>query len=361
MSKLFSFFKRKKTTPDSIEEVADKWVKNNYRISCVKLGLIIFIVGGTVITKNIKVTKTNAIAKIDIKGAIIPGQQTGDGSILAKKFIQATKDKSVKVIYIAANSPGGSPVQAEILHNAIKQYTKLPLSAQNQAFIEQNFSDYNPFINDEKEVTVNKDITVSADIIEDKGRKAVIVVAQEACTSACYYMVSPADVIIAHHSSLIGSIGVRVDTWEFTDLMKELKVKRVSITTGKNKAILDPYVKSTPEAEELIRKHMLNPMFTAFKEAVLSARGDKLIKNDDTLFSGLMWTGLEAKEKGLIDQVATTYQVVEVMKAEYDADIRETNPQKFTLNSLLDASNVVDYFADAVMERINAQQTIINY
>ena len=356
MKNIFSFFKRKKATPENIEEVAAIWVNNNYRISIIKFSLIFLLIGGTIVTKNITVTKDNAIAKIDIKGAIIPGQQTGDGSILAKKFLDATKDKSVKVIYIAANSPGGSPVQAEIFHNAIKQYTRLPLSKKNQTFIEQNFSDYNPFVEVEKYATLKQN-----NVSSDKGRKAVVVVAQEACTSACYYMISPADVIIAHQSSLIGSIGVRVDTWEVTDLLKELKVKRVSITTGKNKAILDPYVKASPGAEELIRKHMLNPMFTAFKEAVLSARGDKLIKNDDTLFSGLMWTGLEAKEKGLIDQVATTYQVVEVMKAEYDASIRETNPQQFTLNSLLDASNVIDFFAEAIMEKINAQQTAITY
>jgi len=337
---LISFFKKNPKEPDSLEKTASKWVSNNFKISCVKLGLIIFVVGGTIATKNIHVTKSDGIAKIDVKGVIKSGQPTGDGSVLAQKFIEQTRDKSVKAIYIAANSPGGSPVQAEIFYNAINQYTKLPLSEKDKSFIGQDFSEYDPFLDSEKKEEENEDK-------KSDSRKPVIAVIQESCTSACLYMIASADVIVAHKSSLVGSIGVRVDTWEFSDLIKELKIKRISLTTGKNKAILDPYVKADPKEEKLIRKHMLNPMFEAFKDALLTARGDKLVI-DDSLFSGLMWAGVEAKEKGLIDQVATTYQVIEAMKQNYDASIKETNPKKFTLNSLLDASSVIDYVTEAI-------------
>nr|WP_317189397.1 S49 family peptidase [Escherichia coli] len=53
------------------------------------------------------------------------------------------------------------------------------------------------------------------------------------CASACYYAVSPADAIYADSNALIGSIGVRMDHWNLSEIMSTVGVKNEPLTAGK--------------------------------------------------------------------------------------------------------------------------------
>ncbi len=155
------------------------------------------------------------------------------------------------------NSPGGSPVQADEMYRALVKLRKS-----------------------------NPD-------------KKVYAVCSDICASAAYFVAAGADKIYANRSSMVGSIGVVFNGFGFTDAMGKLGVSRRLVTAGKNKGFLDPFSPEKPEDKEKL-KAMLTLVHDQFKQAVMDGRGDRLKVNEDT-FSGLFWTGLQAKEMGLID------------------------------------------------------------
>ena len=119
---------------------------------------------------------------------------------------KAFETKNAKAVAISINSPGGSPVQSELIYNYIRELSK------------------------EKKVPV-------------------YTFAQDLSASGGYWLLLSGDEIYAHNSSLIGSIGVIFSGFGFVDLIKKIGVERRIYTEGKNKAILDPF---TPEVEENI-------------------------------------------------------------------------------------------------------------
>ena len=106
------------------------------------------------------------------------------------------------------------------------------------------------------------------------------VVTEDMCASGCYYIAAAADKIYADPSSLVGSIGV----------------------------IGDPFSPETPE-QQAIWQQMLNDIHGEFIKAVKSGRGSRLKDNDPEIFSGRVYTGLEAKKNGLIDDFGNIYSV----------------------------------------------------
>jgi protease-4 len=81
--------------------------------------------------------------------------------------------------------------------------------------------------------------------------------------------------------------------------MNKLGIERRMLTAGENKGALDPFSPLKPEDEAHAQK-LLDEVHQQFIEAVRQGRGDRLADNDD-IFSGLFWSGLTAKEYGLID------------------------------------------------------------
>lgn len=107
-------------------------------------------------------------------------------------------------------------------------------------------------------------------------------------------------------------------------------VESREMTAGKYKALLDPFKPSTPEAEAHIKK-MLESTHEHFISAVKSGRGDRLKDNDD-IFSGLFWTGKDAKELGVIDGFGSIESIArDVFKAE---TILNFSPQRTLLDRL---------------------------
>lgn len=186
---------------------------------------------------------------------------------------KAFENEHAKAVLLRINSPGGSPVQAAYVNTEIKRlrekYPDTPLYA------------------------------VISDI----------------CASGGYYIAASADKIYANPSSLVGSIGVLMNGFGFTEAIEKIGVERRLYTAGEHKGMLDPF--SPVKEEELIHlQSVLDDMHQQFIEVVKQGRGDKLADNPD-LFSGMFWTGDQAKELGLVDDFASAGQVArEVVKAE---------------------------------------------
>jgi protease-4 len=211
-------------------------------------------------------------ALIEIKGIIMP-----DADASAKNIIpvlqEAFNDDKVQGIILQCNSPGGSPVQSSLIYDEIMRLRKL-----------------------------HKD-------------KPIHAVAEDLCASGGYFIISAAENIYANRSTLIGSIGVRMKSFGVVEVMKKIGIESREMTAGKYKALLDPFKPSTPEAEAHIKK-MLETTHEHFITAVKTGRGDRLQNNED-IFSGLFWTGKDAKKLGIIDDFASTESVARnIFKAE---------------------------------------------
>ncbi|MEO7548967.1 MAG: S49 family peptidase [Ramlibacter sp.] len=210
-------------------------------------------------------------AVIEIKGEIAAG---GDASaeFVVAAMKAAFEDAGAQAVVLLINSPGGSPVQAGIITDEIKR-------------------------------------------LKAKYKKPVYAVVEESCASAAYYIAASADRIFVDKASIVGSIGVLMDGFGFTGLMEKLGVERRLMTAGENKGFLDPFSPQT-EKHRAYAQQMLDQIHRQFIEVVKAGRGKRL-KETPELFSGLFWTGQQAVEMGLADQLGNLDFVArEVVKAE---------------------------------------------
>lgn len=213
-------------------------------------------------------------AVIDLVGEIGGDEFTDHVGILREGMQAAYENDNAKAIIIRANSPGGSPVVSNTAFEEIRR-----LKAEH------------------------KDIPV-------------YVVAEDLCASGCYYIAAAADKIYADPSSIVGSIGVVGSSFDATGLMDKLGIKRRTRTAGSNKGMGDPFSPETPE-QQAIWQQMLDQIHAEFIKAVRTGRGNRLQeKAFPDMFSGRVYTGLDAKKAGLVDGFGNVYSVArDVVKA----------------------------------------------
>ncbi len=221
---------------------------------------------------------------------------------------KAFEQKNLKAVAISINSPGGSPVSCELIHNYIRE------------------------LSSEKKIPV-------------------YTFAQDICASGGYWLLLSGDEIYAHNSSIIGSIGVIFSSFGFVDLIKKIGIDRRIYTEGKNKAILDPFL---PEESEniAILKSAQKDIFDDFASLVKNKRGNKLTKSEEQLFTGAFWSGKKALELGLIDGIA---DLRFKMKEKFGKDIEFTNivNKKSFLKSLINQeSNFSAKIVNQIEERL---------
>jgi protease-4 len=147
----------------------------------------------------------------------------------------------------------------------------------------------------------------------------IYAVVEEECASGAYYAAVAADKIYVDKASLIGSIGVIIDSFGFVGSMEKLGVERRAITAGDNKTFLDPFSPLTQQQREFAQA-MINEIHQQFIAAVKAGRGDRL-KDSPELFSGLVWNGARGVDLGLADGLGSVdYVAREVIKAEEVVD-----------------------------------------
>lgn len=220
---------------------------------------------------NVKTDKKHT-ALINVKGVISEDKEASANNIVSA-LREAFDDKNTAGIIMKINSPGGTPVQAGYIYDEIKRLKK-----------------------------INPDTPLYA-------------VISDICASGGYYIASAADKIYADKASIVGSIGVRMDNFGFVDTMEKLGIERRTLTAGKNKALMDPFLPVNEESQSHL-KTMLNEIHQQFITAVKKGRGERL-KEVDGIFSGLIWTGERSVEIGLVDELASSsYVAREVIGAE---------------------------------------------
>ncbi|MFW6346228.1 MAG: signal peptide peptidase SppA [Halomonas sp.] len=136
-----------------------------------------------------------------------------------------------------------------------------------------------------------------------EGDKPIIAVIEDVGASGAYYIAAAADEIVAAPASLVGSIGVISSSFGFEEAIERLGVERRIFAAGDNKAFLDPFSELAPEQREFWQS-VLETTHDQFIAAVREGRGDRLV-DDERLFSGLVWSGEQAVDLGLIDAIGS--------------------------------------------------------
>lgn len=206
--------------------------------------------------KTDKHSEQQHVAIIDVLGMIAEGEATNANSII-DGLREAIKDSNTKGIILNINSPGGSAVQAAYVYDEIRrqkaEHPNLPI------------------------------YSVVGDI----------------CASGGYYIASASDKIYVSPASLIGSIGVVMNGFGFSNVLEKLGVERRLMTAGEHKAMLDPFL-PVKQQETQHMQNLLDQVHQQFISAVKQGRGDRLKETSD-MFSGLIWSGEQSVQLGLAD------------------------------------------------------------
>ncbi|MFT5117496.1 MAG: protease-4 [Kiritimatiellia bacterium] len=220
---------------------------------------------------------------------VIAVDQAANAADLVSSLRAAFANEYSKAIILAINSPGGSPVQSAYIYDEIKRLRSLHVDKKLYA------------------------------VISDLG------------ASGGYYVAAAADEIYANKSSLVGSIGVTASSFGFVDLMAKLGVERRHYTSGEHKGFLDPFSPQNQE-EKVFWESVLQSTHQQFIDAVEAGRGERLVK-EEKLYSGLVWNGEQALEKGLIDGLGSAgYVAREIIKQEkvFDYTVRPSLFEEFS-------------------------------
>lgn len=223
-------------------------------------------------SKSALSTADKVSAVVEINGAIMDGAEAS-ADLLIPSLRKAFENPKTQGVILKINSPGGSPVQAGYINDEIRR-------------LKEKY----------KEIPVYAVVT-------------------DMCASGGYYIAVAADKIYADKASIVGSIGVRMDSFGAVDALSKLGIERRLYTAGDNKGMLDPFLPENPAQVAHINS-MLEVTHQQFIKVVKDGRGERL-KNDPELFSGLFWTGETAVELGLIDGLGSeSYVARELIGAE---------------------------------------------
>ena len=211
-------------------------------------------------------TDKNYVALVRLSGTISAKDSFSAAKVIPE-LTRAFKDKNAKGVVLLINSPGGSPVQASLIHDKILQ-------------------------------------------LKEKYHKEVIIVGEDTLASGAYLVASAADKIFVNKDTVTGSIGVIMEGFGFEDAMAKVGITRRVFTAGTNKDRLDPFVALKPEDKAKI-KTVLDAVHQDFINDVEQGRKGKLNGDSTELFSGDFWTGSQAVQLGLADGTANIWEAAQ--------------------------------------------------
>ncbi len=229
-------------------------------------------------------------AIVEVRGLIAQGEPANADAIVTS-LRNAVEHADTRAVIVRINSGGGSPVQSSYVFEEIQRLRSL-----------------------------HEDVPIHA-VIADTG------------ASGAYYIASAAENIYANGSSLVGSIGVTAASFGFEEMIEKLGIERRSFASGEHKTFLDPFQPVDPEERELFEA-LLENVHQQFIADVKEGRGDRLVTDNDKLFSGLVWTGSQALELGLVDGLKSTSELARELgyPKTVDFTMRPSPLQQFARN-----------------------------
>ena len=217
------------------------------------------------------------IALIDVNGMLTNDNEPkllGKGehpvSLLLEQLDKARRDRAVKAVLLRINSPGGTVVATELMHDEIVHFKR-------------------------------------------RTGKPVIALMMDVAASGAYYIACACDEIVAQPSTVTGSIGVIMLTFEISGTMNMIGVTSDAITSGPHKDSGSPFRKMQPEERELFQQ-IVNEMYERFVRVVDEARPNLDETKVRELADGRVYIAAQALENGLIDRIATVRETIQAVK-----------------------------------------------
>lgn len=209
------------------------------------------------------------VSVIRLEGVIGAGGRFQRGlnlDAVASEIEAAFASKRVRAVALVINSPGGAPVQAELIRRRLT------------------------------DLSAEKDIPL-------------IAFCEDVAASGGYWLACAAPKIYALEASVIGSIGVISAGFGAPELLAKIGLERRIYAAGTQKSMLDPF--QPEKADDVARlKALQEDIHDDFKKLVRDSRTDRLAAPEDELFNGAFWTGKKAQELGLIDDIGELRQVM---------------------------------------------------
>ncbi len=210
----------------------------------------------------------DAVAIVYVEGPIMPGKPEpspfpfGTSGIaystpIRKALDEAAGDDSVKAVVLRVDSPGGSATASEIILNATKRV---------------------------------------------KAKKPLVVSMGDVAGSGGYYVACGAETIFADAATITASIGVLGGKLATTDMWNKIGITWKSYGRGASAGLLSARDVFSPEERETLQA-LMSEVYDVFKAHVVAIRGDRLKKDIDEIAGGRVFTGRQALELGLIDQL----------------------------------------------------------
>ena len=217
------------------------------------------------------------IAIIDVDGVILNakvGGLLGEGDNMMSTFRErldaAADDPNVKAVVLRINSPGGAVTASDIMYQDVLRF-------------------------------------------RHETQKPVVACMMDVAASGGYYLAMSADRIYAHPTTVTGSIGVIMSLYNASGLFQMIGVKSDPIKSGPNKDIGNPAREMTQE-EHAILQGMVNSFYDQFVQVVVRGRGlpEERVR---ALADGRVYTGLDAKKQGLVDEIGYLEDAIDCAKS----------------------------------------------
>ena len=211
---------------------------------------------------------TGMIADADRPGLLRKGENPV--SRLVESLHKAAEDSKIKAIVLRINSPGGTVTASDVVYREIQHFKRTT-------------------------------------------KKPVVVLMSDLAASGGYYIACAGDEIIAHPTTITGSIGVIIQTFNFSEGMRRIGIKADAITSGPNKAAGSPFEPMPPEHRALLQG-LVDEFYDNFVAIVTESRPNLSPADLEWITDGRVVTGRRAAEVGLIDSTGDLRDAFEAAK-----------------------------------------------
>jgi protease-4 len=222
------------------------------------------------------------IAIIEVEGMLMNAKSGGflqatenPLSLFNQQLDQAEHDSAVKAVVLRVNSPGGTVTTSDAMYELLLRFRA-------------------------------------------RSKKPIVASMQEVAASGAYYVSCAADKIVAQPTSVVGSIGVIFNTFNFSGTMEKIGASSVAIKSGPLKDMGSPF-KPMTEDEKAVMQGMVDEYYARFLHVVTSRR--TLIGDDTprTATDGRVFSGEKAKSLGLVDELGLLEDAIDTARRLADA------------------------------------------
>lgn len=244
------------------------------------------------------------ILLIDISGTLTTSKDSGifpEPSLparLKEELTKAEKDHHIKAIILRINTPGGTVTSSDILYHELQTFKE------------------------------KRKIPIISSIV-DMG------------TSGGYYVAMASDYILAHPSTITGSIGVIMLTLNGQGLLEKIGVQPTAIVSGPKKAMGSPFRDMNNE-ERAIFQDVIDRLYARFLTVVEHGRPNLTPERIRQLADGRIYTADVAKSEGLIDEIGYLDDAIE--QAQKRANLEDAQVVNYTRGSRETHQNVYSHF-----------------